>query len=477
MGVYWINLPQSGEPSLPCFEDIRHLLEYASIRYGIDYKAIELSCEKMRHGLSTGVIIPIAQGKPSQPGTKSRLDFSLDVAARPGTLREDGSIDFKELNLMPLVGQDQLIGTRIPATKGILGTDVFGQEITAEDGQEVVIRAGKNVRLEEKKGQPDSFYSEIKGGLDILRHTVQTKTRMRQEIKLAVYPIREVHGDVDYGTGDINHPGSVFITGSVKAGFNVTAEGSVAIEGHVENKVSIQSKGNLAVRQGIAGGDTRIKAEGSVHAKYISGATVCAKGDMTIGNYILNATVHAEGSVTVFNPHQIGRKKGAIIGGTTLAIRQIQAQNIGSDTASGTCLVSGVDLSLLKKTSSLQKNLNLDQLMINRLMQFLHLERPEMLEIRECLQKAQGAQKKKIAASVKKLLELLVRQSKAVTEKEEANDRLQELALAACISVSGRVHRDTSIRIGGHQTTVQENAESVTFSLVEEEETIRLKMT
>ena len=80
-------------------------------------------------------------------------------------------------------------------------------------------------------------------------------------MKLAVYPTREIHGDVDYSTGDIRYPGTVYVLGSIKSGFNVTAEGSVVIEGHVENKVSIRAGGNLAVRQGIAGADTRVESE------------------------------------------------------------------------------------------------------------------------------------------------------------------------------------------------------------------------
>jgi len=476
MEVYLVNILPLGAPCIPSFEQIQKLLEHASVQYGFDYKAIEMFCEKVKHGLPTEILIPLAQGKTAQSGTDGRLEFALDVESRPGTLRKDGSIDFKELNLTPPISEHQLIGTRVPATKGIRGMDVNGQETPAEDGQDIYVKGGEKIRLEQRKGHPDQFFSEAKGGLDILHRSVATETKTRQEIRLAVYPVREVHGNVDYSTGDILYPGTVHVRGSIKSGFNVTAEGSVVIEGHVENKVRIRAGGSLVVQHGIAGVDTQIESGGSIHTKYISGATVHLKEDLTAGSYILNASVRAGGSVTVFNPQQTGRKSGAIIGGAVVAVQQIRAQNVGSNTASATYLIAGVEFALLKKVSTLQKGLDIDQVMINRLMQILNLESTDTLEIKERLQKSQGGQRKTVLTSIKKLIELLMRCKKAVVEKEEGSALLQELAWAARIIVPGKISGDTRIRIGGHKMTVQKNAERVTFSLVEEEETTQLKM-
>ena len=204
MTAYFINLPQLGEKRRPSFEEISHLLELTSVCYGIDHKVIQVLCECMRQDLSTELAIPIARGKPLEPGQDAQVEFTIEVERKPGTVRKDGSIDFKNLNLVPRVEAGQTIALEIPARKGVSGKNVFAEELRSEDGRDIRVRAGKNISQSELEDQQVQLFSDIDGGLVILRHKERVKGTSQEVVELAVYPVQEVPGDVNYSTGHID---------------------------------------------------------------------------------------------------------------------------------------------------------------------------------------------------------------------------------------------------------------------------------
>jgi uncharacterized protein (DUF342 family) len=469
MAAYFVALQQLGERRIPAPEEVERLLELAEVRYGVDHRAIGVLCEKMKQGMPTGIAVPIAQGKRPRAGRDGRFLTTFDLQRRAGLFREDGSVDFRQLNLVHPVHAGQLLGSRIPARKCIPGMDVHGKEIPARDGSELIVEVGKNVAQVQGKRQEYQYTAQIEGDLSVVEHTGQSPPRLG----LSVQQTLTIKGDVDYSTGNIDHPGRVHIQGAIRSGFQVQAEGDLLVDDQVENGAVVKAGGNVAVQHGIAGQATKIVAGGSVCAKFVNRAEVRLKGDLAVSEYLYHATVRADGKVTV--PGNPGRKSsGAIAGGSVWAGQQISARHIGTASTNATQLVAGVDPVLLKESVDLQKLTDRIRAVSGRVLRALEVERLDETQIRTILinlvLKARGSRRKAIAGSVKNLLLLQAQLAKAVARKKELDDKLQELALAASITIAGALAANTVLRIGRYALTVGEEETAVQFSLGETED-------
>jgi uncharacterized protein (DUF342 family) len=448
MAAYFVNLPSLGDRPAPIAEEIDQLLKLAGVQYGIDARAMGALCERLRQGLPTPIAVCLAQGRPPQHGEDDRFEFALDVERKPGIFREDGSIDFRQLNLAPLVKAGQALGRRFPAGQGVPGTDVWGREVPARNGTELVVETGRNVRRVQQEGQPDEFVAEVEGELGI----IDRRDRLPPSLYLAVREKMVVQGDVDYGTGNIDFPGSVEVRGTVKPGFLVRAEGDVVVGEHVEAGAQIACTGNLAVRYGISGATTRVEAKGSVFARFVNAAQVRAGEDLVIGEYVYNAAVRAGKTLSVFG--QSGREpSGSIVGGTAMAGALIRARHIGSEGGQPARLVAGVDAALLGEAAALQKQIDQYNAVIAKVLRALEIERLDAKQVRHVLLtlvlKAKGPRRKILAQSVRNLMEMQKRREQVLARQKELDARLEEAAARAAIEVEGRVAPKTVVKIGG----------------------------
>lgn len=170
--------------------------------------------------------------------------------------------------------------------------------------------------------------------------------------KVNVVPVLEVSGDVDFSTGNINFTGSVEIRGNVISGFSVKAMGDISIGGTVE-MCTIECGGNLSVRQGIVGQDKAlIMCRGTLTAKFIDKATVYCDGDVNVDESLIYSKVSSSGSVRVLG------KKGFIMGGITRATKAVTANRVGTPTQSPTLIEVGGSPSLRNELESLENEIN-----------------------------------------------------------------------------------------------------------------------
>ena len=176
-----------------------------------------------------------------------------------------------------------------------------------------------------------------------------------------------------------------------------------------------------------------------------------------------------EGTVT--------ERSGSIVGGFVLAAEEIVARNIGSPSASATKVVAGVDLARVKRESDLQQQIEIDNILMAQILRSLNLDSPDMERIKQLVLRSSEAERKRIAGSVRKLLELLKRHEAAVAERETLNLKLQEMALRGGVSASGTVYSGTILRIGDQTQTLREDAPRVRFSLIERDDDIQLQTT
>jgi len=290
--------------------DVLYKLYEYGVERGIDEEAIKKlidSGQPARNAI-------VAKGKPVKNGKDAKVDIlvDLDKSAKP-LITEDGSVDFRNINLIKIVDKDQLLAVKEPATEGEAGYSVTGRITPPRAGEDVLMPRGRNTYLSEDGLQ---LFSDIIGNV------------FYEGEVLNVENIYVVKGNVDFSIGNISYPGDVVINGDVKADFSVHTEGNIVVRGTVEAAELVSTSGNIEVKKGIIGTQQEKKAKvvagGSVKALFIQEGVVSAGKDIEVGSYILNSVIHAEHDVMVL------KDRGMIGGSNIFSGSCVRAKNIGS---------------------------------------------------------------------------------------------------------------------------------------------------
>jgi uncharacterized protein (DUF342 family) len=318
-----IKKPPRCRPVL--IDEVLAALYKAGVVCGIDRAAVEQAMEK------PGSRVVCASGIAVQNGKDATITllFDKNAQARP-VERENGTVDFKNLQLFTTVVEGGLLAEKVPATAGIAGMDVLGHDCIPKPGKDIPLPIGKNVYQKD-----DKVFASIAG------QVVYNKK------KIHVMPVIKINGDVDLSTGNIDFVGSIVVSGSVQAGFTVKAGGDIEITGTLcGGMVEAQ---NIIVRMGIQGMHRGyIRAVENVVAKFIENATVVAGNEVIVSDVILHSQVSAGKRVIVEG------RRGLIVGGTISAGEEIQAKNAGTRMAISTELEVGVNPLLREESQNLR---------------------------------------------------------------------------------------------------------------------------
>lgn len=317
------------------FEMALERLQEKGVKYGIDEASVRDAVSVRR-----GEKVLVAVGKPVEEGKDAIITYHYlsdkEKAGRPQE-REDGTVDFWDLNLINNVRAGDILATKTPSVSGSPGITVTGQIIKPKPVKNPSLRRGKNTSLENN-------------GLKLVAtrdgHVVTTADGV-----ISVLPVLTVNGNVDVATGNISFIGDIVIQGSVKPGFAVRAEKNIEVMGNVEGG-SLLAGGSITVRGGIIGqGKHRVVAGGNLSARFIENGMVQAKGDILINDAILNSIVIAGGRI------QVEGRRGTIVGGETRATFEIKAKNIGSSLTPLTQLEVGVKPEWKEELKKIQADL------------------------------------------------------------------------------------------------------------------------
>lgn len=305
----------------PCdWEQVKKVLEQKNIVYGI----IEENIHKALQPENWQKRILIAQGEAARQGKNAEIKYHFPLPSeRAGPkIDEKGNADYHDLGLIHNVKMGDFLAEKIPATEGIAGRDINGNEIPAKKGKDLPLPRGKNTISDEENIR---LFAAIDGNVTIIDN------------KVTVSPVIEVNGDIDYSTGDINFVGSVVIKGNVNTGFKVHAAGDIEVKGFIEG-AEIVAGGNVVVKGGITTGNRGfVKANGNVYARFIENSRVEAENDIIIRESIMQSVIRAGGSVRVTD------RRAAIIGGIIQASREVEAKYIGSQLATQTIIEVGIN--------------------------------------------------------------------------------------------------------------------------------------
>lgn len=375
--------------------------------------------------------LTIAVGKPEADGIDGKLNYEVNVNS---TIEKSTNWNFRDIMRIPSVNEGDKIAVIIEPTKGEPGIDVYGNEIDARPGKPVLVKAGKNVTLNERNL---TFYATTKGQISASSRFIH------------VHSVYELKESLSMKTGNIDFVGTVVIRGDVPAGYTIKAKGDIKIFGLVEAATLI-ADGSIFVSEGIAGLKLgTMHAKENIHIGYINQGNVTAGASI----YVENSIIHSECIAT----KDIFCQRGNIIGGSISVGNTVQAKDVGNRMHTKTEIYFGINRTesneeekLIAKKTELQNTL--DKLsIIGEKLQLQNIKHNSKLRITLLRQKHSY---NKTVAQIEKVNEAL----------ERMNIQLGEVESAMLI-VKGTLHANAIISFGKYKRTIDKSYDYVRMKI------------
>jgi len=363
--------------------------------------------------------ILIAEGTKAKDGKDAYIQYYFEtdqnVRLKEGS---NGKIDFKELNIIQNVTENQPLAKKIPAEQGVPGSTVTGKWLPATNGKDISLPVGNNTHVND---EGDTILADINGQALVISGLVN------------VEPVYTVNGDVNLKTGNVVFLGTVIVSGNVEDGFSVKASGNIEIHGTVA-KADLDAEGDIIINQGVNGkGGGHIYAGKSLWARFIENANIRA-GDMVIvSDGIINSYVDAQNRIVCQG------KRAAIMGGKLRAGEEINAKTLGNPT-SGTETICEVGFDP-KSKEELEK-LQTEKANIEKQLETLNRDILSLVNLKK--------QRKTLPEDKEaSLQEMLNNKNVLITEQQKNAERALEIqALLASLKIRGKVSASAKVYPG-----------------------------
>ncbi|MCC5909824.1 MAG: FapA family protein [Clostridiaceae bacterium] len=328
----YITITEADGGKVITLNDAMEKLYQYNIKHGVDY-------DKLKNIIGNNILnekVLIAEGKKAIDGKDGSLIYHFDMTKKhQPQILEDGSVDFKQLDLITNVHKgDILIEIQSPI-EGTEGVNVLGEKIPPQKGKAPKILIGKNI-IESKDGL--KLYANLDGQV------------FYRDGKIEVNQVYEIPGDVDNSTGNIKFNGKVVVRGSVKSGFVVDAQGDIEVNGVVEGATLI-ARDNIILNRGVQGNNQAyLQCDGDLIAKYIENTRIKVSGNIQ-ADCIMHSIVVSKGNVIVSG------RRGLVVGGQVKVAEEIVAKIIGSNMGTSTIIEVGIDPDEKQRYDSIKKEI------------------------------------------------------------------------------------------------------------------------
>jgi len=311
MDAQLVILPAGEGGTMPSEEDVRKLIDGLNIVYGIDEEAIKTAVARFTDGSITAQeVIEIACGLPAVTGDDGYVEFTFNTdSSLTPSLNEDGSVDYKNLNLITSVSEGETLAILHPPAKGTPGRDILGRTRPAFDGKKSFLPVGTNTQI--SRTDHSLLVALVDG---IVRYNGSN---------VSIAEGHYINGDVDYSTGNVKYERSVCVKGDIRSGFDVDCGGDLQVHGIIEDS-NIKVGGSLLCRYGFVGnGNGLIDAKYDVNLGFIKNQNVNCEGAVNIAKESINSNITAK-------KIQIHGNTLSVAGGTLAATESIIVRTAGN---------------------------------------------------------------------------------------------------------------------------------------------------
>ncbi len=463
-----LHMSGVGVPCLPTLEELTELVAGDGRFGGLDLANWPDLRQQLEAGERQGDIIPLAEGVEPQAGVDGRFEWAVEVGGRAGRILEDGSIDLRDRRLIAVVQPGDLLGRLYPVSPGAPGRNALGVEIPAPDLVEYEVVPDSRV---EARGEDDdvvAYYARVEGGVSSTEEERRKRGKLTKRLRLGLYAVSEIEGDVDYTTGHIDFSGDVIIKGSVKPLFRVRATGSVTIEGSVEPGAEIHAGHDIVLSGGAIGSGTRLQAGGSVQVKFLQQAIVQAGADVEVASYLFEASVRAVGSIVVVGKGDGGGR--AIVGGLIWAGGNIETPSLGSPSNPRMRIVVGISPVGVAEAESLRGKLRTCEERQSAILEHLGVPQLDAGRLGRLVKKAQPDKRPEVLERLREIVEYGLLRRELRDRLEELASTQRERSRGASLSVSGPIFAGGELRLGEEVTRIEQDTAKLRYHLVEDDD-------
>ncbi len=356
------------------------------------------------------------------------------VSNRDRTIGESEKVDHKEYSMYDMVKEGDVICEKLLKREGIPGEDIYGSPIPVNPVEDCEYVVGENIQIET---QDDSIlYKADKDGIvEVNQKMVNVDTRLN------------INSDVGQETGNVTFEYNVVIKKDLKEGFKISCKGDCIVGGNVENGAIIECGGDLIVKRGVFGLDTRIIVKGDAQVGFIQEAKVNVGNNLIVESFIYHAHIFAGNNIEVTGNKIKGDIKGSVIGGEVNAFNSLILHSVGSP-ATTTSLCAGVNINKLRKMHELRKGVAFCDKEVNRFKMFRGIDLTSLDAAKKIsVMNAASKQFFKMAiGNIKKLLDKKKALNMAITtiEGDIFHDNVNECE----ILVKNHIMPEIQLRIG-----------------------------
>ena len=259
----------------------------------------------------------IAQGTPAIPGKPAEIIYHFDTdPLRIGTLKDDGTMDWKNRGDVPLVRVGDLLVEKTKGEPGQPGTTVCGKELAPPRLRNPKIKGGKGTQRSEDGNQ---ILAKVDG-----------TPKLSSDGKVFVFGVLNIDSDIGVETGHVDYDGYIESTGGVQSGYTVRSKGLRTAD---IQDATIEIQEDLECHGGIYG--STIKVGGNMKASHIHNCTIEVTGELVVKKEIYDSTIETNGRCLIL--------EGKIISTQVDAKKGIYAKNIGSEGSTPCVLTVGYD--------------------------------------------------------------------------------------------------------------------------------------
>jgi uncharacterized protein len=283
-------------------------LERKGVRFGVKTEMVSGILHNMLFDSET----VIAEGKNPVRGQDASIQMEVKIEHdfKPQE-KTDGKVDFRNVNTITQIRAGQVIAKKVPATPGVPGRSVTGNEIPAMAGSDARFPGGKNTRVSDD----GLFLLAVKNGFVYKDGEI-----------IHVGDMLPIPKDVDFSVGNIKYMGDIQIQGNVLPGFTVETEGSIIINGRVEAAKIISRNESIEIQKGVIGkNETYISAKKKIHVEFAQDAIMVSEGVVSIKKSCL----HCESTSMSFEAKEA---HATVVGGHIRAFANIELSESGNET-------------------------------------------------------------------------------------------------------------------------------------------------
>lgn len=433
----FITIMPPGEGGIDIdYEMIENFLKNNGVIHGINEELLK----ELERFPEYGKALLVAKGTRPVNGNDAKIVYNFDVNRSPLKLKEkNGRVDFREQNLIKNVVEGQALARKIPAEQGKSGRTITGRLLPAEDGKDIEINAGKNVKLSE---DGNTAIAEINGQVVMIGN------------KLNVEPVYVVNGDVNLkNSGNVIFLGTVLVKGSVTDGFKVKAAGNIEVMGNV-GKSELDAEGDIIIHQGVNGkGKGSIRAGKSVLSKFIENTNVDAGEVVVATDGIINSKVDSQQRIICQG------KRATIVGGILRAAEEIHAKTLGTVAGSETVLEVGYDPKKRERLSAIDEEIEL----LEKKLDEINLNITTLQRLLKAKNKLPEDKQNYYTDLKEEQKDCIDKKNVLEDESLEIKEYLEGLENRGRISASSRVYPGVKISIKNAYLEIKSEYKAVTF--------------